>query len=68
MDTVKIGKKLKELREKAGETQSEVAKAVNVEPMSISYYESGMRIPRDEVKIRLAEHFNSSVADIFFAD
>ena len=54
-----MGKKLKELRGKRSVT--EVAKAVNVSHSSISMYEIGERIPRDDVKIKLAKYFGVSV-------
>lgn len=64
MDAKKIGAKLKELR--GSRSQKEVADAVNVTDMAISFYESGDRIPRDEVKIALAEYFGVSVESIFY--
>ena len=64
LDAKKIGAKLKELR--GSRSQKEVADAVNVTDMAISFYESGDRIPRDEVKIALAEYFGVSVESIFY--
>ena len=64
MDAKKIGAKLKELR--GSRSQKEVTEAVNVTDMAISLYESGDRIPRDEVKIALAEYFGVSVESIFY--
>lgn len=64
MDAKRIGAKLKELR--GSRSQKEVAEAVNVTDMAISLYESGDRIPRDEVKIALAEYFGVSVESIFY--
>ena len=66
MNPKSMGKKLKELRGKRSVT--EVAKAVNVSHSSISMYEIGERIPRDDVKIKLAKYFGVSVESIFFAD
>ena len=65
MDAKVIGKRLAELR---GErSQAEVAEAVNISPAALSMYEGGERIPRDEIKIRLADYFKSTVYDLFFA-
>ena len=64
LDAKKIGAKLKDLR--GSRSQKEVAEAVNVTDMAISLYESGDRIPRDEVKIALAEYFGVSVESIFY--
>lgn len=33
---------------------------------TISSYEEGVRIPRDEIKKQIAEYFNTTVQDIFF--
>lgn len=60
-----IGKKLRELR---GEmTQKEVSEAVGITPTALSNYEQGIRIPRDDVKMRIARFFGKSVGEIFFA-
>lgn len=62
----KIGERLIKLR---GErTQEEVANAVNISISAIGMYERGERIPRDEIKVRLAKFYKKSVQSIFFAD
>lgn len=60
-----IGKNLRELR--GDKSQAEVANAVDISVSALSMYEQDQRIPRDEVKIRLAEYFNVSVESLFFA-
>lgn len=60
-----IANRLKELR--GSKSQTEVAQAVGVTPMAISLYESGERIPRDEIKVKIAEYFGTTVDAIFFA-
>lgn len=64
LNAKKIGAKLKELR--GSRSQKEVADAVNVTDMAISLYESGDRIPRDEIKVALADYFGVSVESIFY--
>lgn len=59
-----IAKRLIELRGKR--TREEVAKAVGVSVSAISMYENGERIPRDAIKIKFAEYYNTSVQEIFF--
>lgn len=59
--------KLCELRKKRGETQEEVAMSVGVSASAYNSYETGQRVPRDEVKERLARHFNRSVQFLFFS-
>ena len=66
MDSKVIGARLRELR--GNRTQKEVADACGVSDMAISLYESGERIPRDEIKIALAAFFKKSVDSIFFAE
>lgn len=64
MRNVEIGKRLVALR--GGKSQIEVAEAVGITQAALSMYERGERIPRDDVKIRLADYYKTSVAAIFF--
>lgn len=64
MQNVEIGKRLVALR--GGKSQIEVAEAVGITQAALSMYERGERIPRDDVKIRLADYYKTSVAAIFF--
>ena len=66
VDAEKIGNALKELRIRKNETQEELANAVGISPSAVAMYETGGRIPRDEIKISLAEHYRVSVESIFF--
>lgn len=64
MNKKEIAEKLKKLR---GDTPREVvAKAVGISISAISMYENGERIPRDDVKIRIANYYNTPISDIFF--
>lgn len=65
MDKEGIGKTLTALR--GDKTQSEVAQALNISVSALSMYENGNRIPRDEVKQRIAKYYKRSVSSIFFA-
>lgn len=62
-----IGERLKELRTAKGVSVTEVAKSCDVSPQAISQYESGARVPRDEIKIRIANYYKKSVSTIFFS-
>lgn len=66
MDVERIGKTLVELR--GDRTQIQVANDLNISDAALSAYEQGTRIPRDEVKIRIAKYYGVKVSDIFFAD
>lgn len=55
------------LRKLRGDLPREtVAKAIGVSTSALSMYENGQRVPRDAVKIRIAEFYGKSVASIFF--
>lgn len=64
MDPKKIGDKLRELR--GDRSQREVAEALNISESAVSMYECGERMPRDEVKLRFARYYNTTVEGIFF--
>ena len=66
MDRAKIGERLRKLR--GSRTQEEVADAIGITSAAISQYESGERIPRDEIKKSLAEYYKRTVNYIFFSD
>lgn len=67
MDRMAMGEKLKMLREKKGKTQAEMAEIIKVSPSSYNQYESGQKVPRDDVKVRIAEYFGKTVQYIFFS-
>jgi transcriptional regulator with XRE-family HTH domain len=46
-------------------SQEEVAKALGISVSALSMYEQGNRIPRDEVKIRMAEYYGISIEALF---
>lgn len=60
-----FGKNLRELR--GEKTQEETAKSIGITKSSWAMYEREERIPRDEVKIRIAQYFHKTVQEIFFA-
>lgn len=66
MDAQAIGKNLKELRQKAGLSREEVSAALGVGLSALAMYERGERIPRDEIKIRIARLYEKSVDEIFY--
>lgn len=66
MDNKKIAERLIALR--GSRTQTEVAKALGISTSAYSMYENGERIPRDEIKKRIAAYYKRSVSTIFFAD
>lgn len=64
MNREMIAAKLRALR--GDKTREEIAIACKITANAISMYETGARVPCDDVKIRLANYFNKSVQEIFF--
>ena len=62
--TKSIGTRLIELR--AGKTQAEVAQSLGITVSALSMYENDNRIPRDEIKIKIANYYHKTVEEIFF--
>lgn len=58
-----MNEKLIELR--GNRSQEEVAKALGISVSALSMYEQGNRIPRDEIKIRMAKYYGISIDALF---
>ena len=65
MDNKKIGEMLLHLR--GDKTQKEIAEAVGVSQSAIRQYESGNRIPRDNIKVKFAKFYDKTVQEIFYS-
>ena len=59
--TIKFNMRLKELRLENGETQKDLANAIEVGRTTVSEYESGKIVPKQEGLLKIANHFNVSV-------
>ena len=59
--TIKFNIRLKELRLANDETQKDLANAIEVGRTTISEYESGKIVPKQEGLLKIANHFNVSV-------
>lgn len=66
MDRTLISTRLINLR--GQKTQKQVADAIGVAQSTYAMYESGQRIPSDEIKIKLATYYKTTVQKIFFAE
>lgn len=64
MDNNKIASTLIRLR--GNKTREEVAKANSISVSALIMYETGQRVPRDEIKQKLAEYYKKTVQYIFF--
>lgn len=64
MNKEAMAEKLRKLR--GNKSRQEVADACNISTSALAMYEQGERVPRDEVKVRLAKYYNRTVNYIFF--
>ena len=52
-----VGTRIKNLREEVGLTQLAFAKILNINNSTLCQYENGDRMPSDDIKGRIADHF-----------
>lgn len=64
IDAKVVGRRLIDLR--GTKTQENVAKALNITPQALSNYELGLRLPRDNLKKKIATYYKKTVQEIFF--
>lgn len=58
------GERLRNLR--GTRSQEEVAEALGISQSALSTYENDERIPRDRIKVKIADFYKRSVQFIFF--
>ena len=68
MNAKEIGKRICDLRKSYKMTKRYMAQALGISYNSVCSYEYGVRIPSDEVKIKIANLFSVSVESIFYAN
>ncbi|MCU5105647.1 helix-turn-helix transcriptional regulator [Bacillus cereus] len=59
-----IAKNLVTLRGR--KTRGEVAESIGISVSTLQMYENGQRIPRDNIKVKLAAFYGVTVQSIFF--
>lgn len=59
-----IAKRLIELRGEA--SREETSAAIGISVSALQMYENAQRIPKDEIKVRIANHYKKTVQEIFF--
>lgn len=64
MNKEKMAKKLIELR--GNTSREQLAVDLGISYSAIVSYEMGERVPRDKLKIKIANYYNKNVEDIFF--
>lgn len=61
-----LGKRLKELR--GDRNRDKVAEAVGISSSAMGMYECNKRVPRDDVKKKLADFYNVTIQQLFFEE
>jgi len=64
MNNEAIARRLIKLR--GGKSRETVANAVGISVSALAMYEQGERVPRDNIKIKLANYYKRSIEFIFF--
>jgi putative transcriptional regulator len=59
-----IGNLLTKLR--GSDSREVVATQIGISVSALQMYENGQRIPRDEIKVKIANYYGKSVQEIFF--
>lgn len=65
MDPKRMGQTLRSLR--GAKKVADVANALGISRSALVMYERGDRVPRDEVKIRIAQYYGQPIQNLFFA-
>ncbi len=64
----RFGKRLKELRKRAGYTQEKLAEKVGIEPPNISKIENGIHFPQSDKLLKFANAFGVDIMALFELD
>ena len=66
MDAERIKQNL--IKARGDKTMVAVSKETGISVSALSMYESGDRVPRDEIKERLAKYYGTTVGSLFFGE
>lgn len=64
MGSATVNDRLKAAR--GDRTLREVAASIGITPSALSNYESGIRVPRDRIKVKLAGYYGVTIDSLFF--
>jgi len=64
MDKQVIARKLLNLR--GTKPRDEVSNDLGISVSALQMYENGQRVPKDEIKIKIAKYYKKTVQEIFF--
>lgn len=56
-----LGSNIKYLRESKHLNQKELAEKLNIATSTLSQYENNIRVPSDDIKIKIADYFNVTI-------
>lgn len=62
-----VGMKLRALRQAQKKTQKQAAADLNITKSALAMYERDERVPRDEVKVRIAKYYDEPLETLFFS-
>lgn len=62
-----VGETLRELRQAKGKTLVEVASELGITPSALGNYEQNTRMPRDQIKVAIANYYKKPIQKIFYA-
>ena len=65
MNKMVMAKRLTDAR--GDRSRETVASEVKISVSALAMYETGQRVPRDEIKVALAEYYGLSIEFLFFA-
>jgi putative transcriptional regulator len=65
LNKAKIAEILVTLR--GNRSREEVAKALGISVSALQMYENAQRVPKDEIKLKIANYYGVSVESIFFS-
>ena len=57
---------LKELRQAKKKTVLEASRDIGITPGALSNYENNIRVPRDSIKIAIADYYKKPIQKIFY--
>ncbi len=66
MNVNQVAKRLRSLRKDKKVSAAAVAKEIGISESALLMYEAGNRIPRDNIKIKLANYYEQPIGALFF--
>jgi len=61
-----VAERIRDARKTKGCSVEELARACGITDSAVQMYECGQRVPRDSIKIVMADYLGMTVQDLFF--